>query len=174
MSYIFWKFLFQRIIWAIKKHFLSILRGVRFLLTQWDVYINSILHCVIHSFWSNAIFSYKELYIWMAAFPLQLPHSSPMTPRLLHLGADRPRSISRPLFIQRHRALLSPSQLWISTSIDLGKVPRNYIFHRPWKQKQKNPKVNHYFGGFWNFMNPFEYGKSLPSKKNWNPNPTQP
>ena len=36
MSYIFWKLLFQRIILAIKKHFFSILRGVRFLLTQWD------------------------------------------------------------------------------------------------------------------------------------------
>ena len=32
-----------------KKEFLSILRGVRFLLTQWDVQVNSILHCVIYS-----------------------------------------------------------------------------------------------------------------------------
>ena len=28
-----------------KNIFLSILRGVRFLLTQWDAYVNSILHC---------------------------------------------------------------------------------------------------------------------------------
>ena len=33
MSYIFWKLLFQRLILAINKSFLSILRGVRFLLT---------------------------------------------------------------------------------------------------------------------------------------------
>ena len=33
ISFIFWKLYFQRIIWAIKKEFLSILRGVRFLLT---------------------------------------------------------------------------------------------------------------------------------------------
>ena len=44
MSYIFWKLLFQQLILAIKKHFLSILRGVRFLLIQWDA---SILHCVL-------------------------------------------------------------------------------------------------------------------------------
>ena len=35
--------------WTAKKEFLSILRGVRFLLTQWDVQVNSILHCVIYS-----------------------------------------------------------------------------------------------------------------------------
>ena len=46
MSYQSWKLLFQRLILAIKKHFLSILRGVTFLLTQWDAYVNSILHCV--------------------------------------------------------------------------------------------------------------------------------
>ena len=32
------------------KHFLSILRGVRFFLTQWDAYVNSILHCDICDF----------------------------------------------------------------------------------------------------------------------------
>ena len=47
MSYIFWKLLFHLIIWAIKKKDLSILRGVRFLLTQWDSYVNSIVHCVL-------------------------------------------------------------------------------------------------------------------------------
>ena len=45
MSCIFWKLLFRRSIY--KKHFLSILRGVRSLLTQWDAYVNSMLHCVI-------------------------------------------------------------------------------------------------------------------------------
>ena len=35
-----------RFIWDIRKHFLSILRGVTFLLTLWDAYVNSILHCV--------------------------------------------------------------------------------------------------------------------------------
>ena len=38
MSYIFWKLLFQRLILAIHKPFLSILRFVRFLFTQWDAY----------------------------------------------------------------------------------------------------------------------------------------
>ena len=47
MSYIFWKLLFQQLILAINKSFWSILRGVRFLLTHWDAYVNSILHCVI-------------------------------------------------------------------------------------------------------------------------------
>ena len=48
MSYIFWKLLYLQLILAFKKHFLSILRGVRFLLTQWDAYVSSILQCVIH------------------------------------------------------------------------------------------------------------------------------
>ena len=51
MFYIFWELLFQPIIWAIKKEVLSILRGVRFLLTQWDAYVNSILHCVLGGFY---------------------------------------------------------------------------------------------------------------------------
>ena len=50
MLYIFWKLSFQPIIWAIKKEVLSILRGVRFLLTQWDAYVNSILQCVLWSY----------------------------------------------------------------------------------------------------------------------------
>ena len=57
-SYIFSKLQIWRFILAIRKHFLSILRGVIFLLTQWDAYVNSILHCVIkrlssewHCFW---------------------------------------------------------------------------------------------------------------------------
>ena len=37
----------QQLILAIDKPFLSILRGVRFLLTQWDAYVNSILQCVV-------------------------------------------------------------------------------------------------------------------------------
>ena len=47
MSYIFWKLLFKRLILAINKSFLNILRGVRFLLTQWDAFVNLILHCVM-------------------------------------------------------------------------------------------------------------------------------
>ena len=47
MFYIFWKLLFRPIVWAFKKEVLSILRGVRFLLTQWDAYLNSILQCVV-------------------------------------------------------------------------------------------------------------------------------
>ena len=43
-SYIFRKLLIWRFLWAVRKHFLSILRGVTFLLTQWDAYVNSILH----------------------------------------------------------------------------------------------------------------------------------
>ena len=31
----------------IRKHFFSILRGITFLLTQWDAYVNSILQCVL-------------------------------------------------------------------------------------------------------------------------------
>ena len=50
MSYIFWKLLIWWLIWAIKQLFLSILRGVTFLLTQWDAYVNSILHYVITIF----------------------------------------------------------------------------------------------------------------------------
>ena len=38
------KLLFRR---SIYKTLLTILRGVRSLLTQWDVYVNSMLHCVI-------------------------------------------------------------------------------------------------------------------------------
>ena len=59
MSYIFWKLLFQRSILTINKYFFSILRGVRFLLTQWAAYVNSILHCVIykkkHRKWARKI-----------------------------------------------------------------------------------------------------------------------
>ena len=40
--------------WYIEKHFLSILRGVRFLLTQWDAYVDSILHCIL--FWWTRIY----------------------------------------------------------------------------------------------------------------------
>ena len=48
-SYIFWKLLIWRFIWAIRKYFFSILFCVTFLLTQWDGYVNSILHGVLRS-----------------------------------------------------------------------------------------------------------------------------
>ena len=51
MSYIFWELLIWRFIWAIRKHFLSILRGVSFLLPQWDAYVNLILHCGLKNYW---------------------------------------------------------------------------------------------------------------------------
>ena len=46
MSYIFWKLLFQRLIWAITKDFLSILQGVRILLTRCNRIVHTIWHYV--------------------------------------------------------------------------------------------------------------------------------
>ena len=43
------KFSLWRFIWAIRKHFLSIPRGVTFLLNQLDAYVNSIIHCVLRA-----------------------------------------------------------------------------------------------------------------------------
>ena len=56
MSYIFWKLLIWKLIWAMRKHFLSILRGVTFLLTQSDAYVNLILQriLVFISFFSSS------------------------------------------------------------------------------------------------------------------------
>ena len=47
MSYIL-KAIVPAVISAIDKHFLSILRGVTFLLSRWDGDVNSISHCVLY------------------------------------------------------------------------------------------------------------------------------
>ena len=47
MSYIFWKLLLQRLILAIKNTFWASYEASDFLLTQWNAYVNSILHCII-------------------------------------------------------------------------------------------------------------------------------
>ena len=47
MSYIFWMQLFQRLILVINKHFLSILRGIRILLTHCDRIEHKIWHHVV-------------------------------------------------------------------------------------------------------------------------------
>ena len=54
LPYIFWKLLIRRFIWAIRKHILSTLWGVTFLLTQWDWYVHSILHSVL-SIYSQSV-----------------------------------------------------------------------------------------------------------------------
>ena len=63
MSYIFWKLLFQCLILAFHKPFLSILRFVRFLLTKWDAYVNSILHCVVYNGWQKRPFLVSFYYL---------------------------------------------------------------------------------------------------------------
>ena len=62
MSYIFWKLLIWQFLWAIRKHFLSILRGITFLLTQWDAYENSILHCVLTYYLCAKLLEGKKIY----------------------------------------------------------------------------------------------------------------
>ena len=63
-SYILWKLVIWRIIWAIRKHFLSILRGITFLLTQWDAYENSILHCVLTYYLCVKLLEGENFLLW--------------------------------------------------------------------------------------------------------------
>jgi len=65
MSYIFWKLLFQLLILAINKPFLSIPREVRFLLTQW-AHVKSILHCVLG--WRLYPFSFLSKLLFRVLF----------------------------------------------------------------------------------------------------------
>ena len=65
MSYIFWKLLFQLLILAINKPFLSIPREVRILLTQW-AHVNSILHCVLG--WRLYPFSFLSKLLFRVLF----------------------------------------------------------------------------------------------------------
>ena len=69
MSYILWKLLIWRFISAIRKHFLSILRGVTFLLTQWDAYMNSNLHCVVFKSSARQLFALNFV-LWPILWPL--------------------------------------------------------------------------------------------------------
>ena len=65
MSYIFWKLLFQLLILATNKPFLSIPREVRILLTQW-AHVNSILHCVLG--WRLYPFSFLSKLLFRVLF----------------------------------------------------------------------------------------------------------
>ena len=65
MSYIFWKLLFQLLILAINKPFLSIPREVRILQTQW-AHVNSILHCVLG--WRLYPFSFLSKLLFRVLF----------------------------------------------------------------------------------------------------------
>ena len=97
MFYIFWKLLFQPMIWAIKKEVLSILRGVRFLLTQWDAgggdqYPFKI--CVHNMYREGNFFSRKNLFqpiCWISS-SFQTPLNGPRTPEM-----DPKRSPQPPL-----------------------------------------------------------------------------
>ena len=65
MSYIFWKLLFQLLILAINKPFLSIPREVRFLPTLW-AHVKSILHCVLG--WRLYPFSFLSKLLFRVLF----------------------------------------------------------------------------------------------------------
>ena len=150
MLYIFWKLLFQWLILAINKPFLSIPRDLRFLLTQWDAYVNSILHCVFGDVYTHFLF-------W-ASFFLEYFFENPAQKRinLAFLSTFLSKFIPFEQFIPFLSTFLSTF---------LSNIQQKYFFEHFFEYSKKYSKCWVLFWVlfwelFWGFFWDFHYDKT--------------